>query len=275
MSTSPDITRPQLAHPVTAVRIDPEKPFSVHVVTVGRSPRVSQPTRGKRNSFFLNSEAIVHTVIQAWQPIGCKVTFICDRAALDAIDEYYKQQWRQAFLRTKTIFERMQADGIHIDENRVRGMLVEHLSPLDRGHLNFVQNLNMTLKEALSIENELWATLVNTAKTLHTPHMPIALQVRIEKHASRATREIQRNLECCNKADQVVKKQARPFLRRKHNAGVRKLAETLTALLMTSRLTRSEAAESTYELIRAWAPDVTVSSAESLRVRSIQRKKLL
>lgn len=274
MSTSPKISRPQLERPVRQVRIDPEKPFSVHIVSVGKPPRTSQPRHGKRAPFFLHSDVIVPNIIQAWQPIGCKLTFVCDRAALDAIDNYYEQQWRQAFINTKTIFDRVHDDGGHIDADRIRGILVEHLSPLDRGHLTFCLNLNMTLREALLIERKRWTTLANMAKTLHSPHMPSDLRLKIEEQASRAMLEIQGNVECCKKADRVIKKEANQFLRYERNAGVRKLITPLTGLLMRTGSQRAKAAELAHELIKAWAPDVSASTPESIRIRSIKKKLL-
>ena len=253
--------------PVQEIRINPQKPFSVQVVP-GTTARRAWGGRGHRTPYFMNSASIAPKLLEAWSGIGCEITFVCDQSALDKIDSCGKELLESAFRNTQTVLDSLIADGFAVDPDRVRGLLVEHLSPLDKECLALVGHLNDVLKRGLVAEKQRWFSLMNLAKTLRAPALPAKLSKELESSSDRACCEIQRNIDSCAKAERLFKEEANPVLRRNRNVGNQKAIKALLKLFVESGMKRTQAADAVHLLIKAWDAHVNPSTPSSLRVRS-------
>ncbi len=257
--------------PITQIRINPRRPFAIKFE--GRSSQ-GTPSEGSRSTswndpFSLQTRQLMPRVLDAWGAIGCEITFVVDGLLEKRIDDLADSLLRQAADRTKAILDLVEQEGFGIDGDRIRGILVEHLSPIDRGSIQYLVNMNLCLKEGLAAERKRWYALINSAKCLSAPALSTQLLESIEKEGMQALTEIDRYVVACKAAEKVLAKGKAQF-RNKRSMGVRKIIAAMPKVLMESGLSRSHASTLTHRLIGAWDQEVDPSTPSSIRVRTLQ-----
>ena len=250
----------ELESPVREISIHYRRPFKV-IFTSGKAHPSQRRQRTKTSHLFPQSEILIPELYKAWRNIGGEITFVCEQALLDQIDEYYRKEQLRAAIALQAKLAPLAKACPRVDCDRIRGILVTSLSPLDKGLIKWNLHLNSMLKDGLKGDRHRWTSFINLAKVL-SPPLSKEVLAAIETKAEKAIKLTYKGLDCCKKAEAI--------LRWDTKAGVRRIISTLSKLFMDAGMSRMMASKETHEIIKVWDPLVNPSTPGSIRVRSIR-----
>ncbi len=244
-------------------------------VTITRTRRVSKPgqtkssrTKNKPDLGYAQTEELIGQVASALTRFGGAGTTWSYTEDTD-LERRHGEKWRQGFDGLKARLDQLKQAGHRVDADRVRGIFVFHLSPLDRGMLIHLQNMVRGLKGAIHRSISRWQALQNritSIQKVESSPLPDRPVKEITAHISGVLRGLRAMRSDAGVAWKEIEAK-KLILRKKPNPALPAIISELMPVLLRTGMNEGKAAAEVYELIKAWNPEIHPSTPQSIRVR--------